>query len=309
MCRFEGWLLTERLDPLDVTPLHASRYFNIVLASDPPRVLGRWGTNHPTALSPASRKRSLVAVKAAYEYAFDIGLIDVRNPCKRVFVKLASSADRQFFTGEELTRISRRCRNERDRLIVLLLALTGIRLHELCELRWELWRARDRSGTFVEQSWVDLGDRALRVLGKGERFRVIPVHPTLYPALVAEYNRQRSSHVIPSYRTGGGLTPSGLLDGLNPLLCSAGVKQPGSAAHSFRRTLNDSLLVNARGYDYERRLILGHSHGGDVNAVSYLRPTLERLRDLVEKAYLDDPTLRAELGGVGTDPNAGSGSA
>jgi hypothetical protein len=86
------------------------------------------------------------------------------------------------------------------------------------------------------------------------------------------------------------LTPSGLLDLLNPLLVHAGVKQPRAAAHSFRRAFNHSLLVNARAYDYERRLILGHAQP-DVNSIHYLNPNGADMRRTLNRVYRDAPAL------------------
>jgi integrase len=78
---------------------------------------------------------------------------------------------------------------------------------------------------------------------------------------------------------------------LNEPLRRVGLKTRGVGGHAYRRAFNDTLRRNARGYDLERRLILGHSIERDINASRYSTVTLAELAHVVTAAYRDDPIL------------------
>ena len=70
-----------------------------------------------------------------------------------------------------------------------------------------------------------------------------------------------------------------------------GLKDHGVGTHAYRRSFNETLRRNGRGYDLERRLIMGHSIHHDINASRYSAPNIEQLSQLIERAYADDPIL------------------
>ena len=89
----------------------------------------------------------------------------------------------------------------------------------------------------------------------------------------------------------GPLWTSGLLRILTRPVRRAGLKTPGVGGHAYRRAFNETLRINGRGYELERRVILGHSIENDINASRYSRPSLAELATLVRMAYQDDPLL------------------
>jgi site-specific recombinase XerD len=76
----------------------------------------------------------------------------------------------ETLTREEITRMEDAAGVERDKLIIRILADTGIRLGELLGLR---------AGDLVEQG----RERYIKVRGKGARERLVPVRPELYMRL------------------------------------------------------------------------------------------------------------------------------
>ena len=76
----------------------------------------------------------------------------------------------EVLTREEIARLENVAVTERDKVIVRLLADTGIRAGELLSLR---------TGDLLERG----RDRFLRVRGKGARERLVPVQPQLYRRL------------------------------------------------------------------------------------------------------------------------------
>ena len=133
---------------------------------------------------------------------------------------------------EEINRLEETARSERDKVIIRLLADTGIRAGELIGLR---------DGDLVENG----RDRYVRVHGKGAKDRLVPVQPQLYRRL-QRLARGRPTHARDdriflslTQRAGGGyepLTISGLQQGIRILGERAGLEKrvhPHLLRHSF----------------------------------------------------------------------------
>jgi integrase len=289
LARWEAWLDAEGIDPEHVPPLRADEYFNSVLRQRPPPVAGRWGRNQPGALGPGSREKALTCVRAAYRYATDIDMYNGRDPFRRVRVRVPRR-ERQFFTNDELRMLLAACSTDRAYLMIATFAFTGVRVHELASLKWHQGTRLTRAGDRVPDSYVDLSRATIHVLGKGEVPRAVPIHYSLLPLLEQAHQTARCQYVFRSLR-GSGMSPRGVTYSVNGLLERTGLKQAGCAGHSFRRSLNDTLVENARGYDIERRLILGHSLRNDINASAYTRVRADRLAAAIQFAYADDPIV------------------
>jgi integrase len=288
LVRWERWLASQGMDPANVPPIRAHEYFGTVLSQ--PGVPGDQSGRRFQALSRSTRRQHLVSVKAAYSYAIDFDLVSGKNPCRRLTISPVPLHERHFLAPSDIRAALAACRSSRERLIVATFAFTGLRLHEVASLRWQPSSLRNRHGEPVAGSWIDLDGRRLRVLGKGERARVVPIHSALLPRLQAAAGGASDVFFLRGYQSGG-LTAWSLSHILSQILDRAGIKRPGSRAHAFRRAFNDSLIVNGRGYDAERRAIMGHSDTRDVNLSFYARPSVERLAELVERVYLDDPVV------------------
>jgi integrase/recombinase XerD len=111
---------------------------------------------------------------------------------------------------DEITKLEDTARNERDKLIVRVLADTGIRVGELVKLRVGDLVERERGQTF------------LRIRGKGDRERWVPAVPKLARRL-QRYVRGRP-HDVSSDRIFLGLKRRAGADELEPLT-ESGVQQ------------------------------------------------------------------------------------
>lgn len=126
-------------------------------------------------LSASSRKRFLASLKALYCYLLSVELVE-RDPTygiKRPKVKIHPGL---YLSAEELRRLLEAPGSARDRVQVYLLAFTGARTNEIRCLRW---------------SDVNFTDHTLRVLGKGDKYRTIDLHPRLMPELRRWHIEQR----------------------------------------------------------------------------------------------------------------------
>jgi len=160
----------------------------------------------------------------------------------------------EVLSREEIQRLEDAASAERDGLIVRLLADTGIRVGELVQLRVRDVAERDR-------------DPFLKIRGKGDRERLVPVSPALYRRLVRHAERQRpkdtnSERLFLSRRrsrtTGDyeALTESGVQQLVRDLGERAGIQKRvhphvfrhSAATHMLRRGMNPLLVAQVLGH-------------------------------------------------------------
>lgn len=139
----------------------------------------------------------------------------------------------EVLTREEIRRMEETAKTERDKLIIRLLADTGLRVDELLSLR---------VGDLVEQS---RSNHFLHIRGKGSKDRMVPI-PRLYRRLRIYAERSRahdtvSARIFLSHRKSPNgdyqpLTRSGLLQMIKNIAEEAGIDKrvyPHLLRHSF----------------------------------------------------------------------------
>ncbi len=153
---------------------------------------------HTAHLKPASVNRALISVKRYFAWLLATGQITY-DPAKVVkLVDEERAAPRQVNDQEEQALVAAVTAQGtlRDRAIIVLLLHTGLRARELCTLTRRNVRLGKRSGT-------------LRVLGKGNKYREVPLNATARAALEA-YDptlRQPSQETIPLFPSQKRQTP------------------------------------------------------------------------------------------------------
>jgi integrase/recombinase XerD len=168
----------------------------------------------------------------------------------------------EVLTREEISAMEAVAATERDRLIVRLLADTGIRLGELLGLHL---------GDLLEPR---RGEFAVKVCGKGDRERLVPVPPALFRRLrkYAERGRgdARDEKLFVSLRLSRSgdrppLTASGVQQLVRVLGITAGIGRPVHP-HLFRHSFATHAL--RRGMDVvSLQRILGHADLSMIAAV------------------------------------------
>jgi integrase/recombinase XerD len=165
---------------------------------------------------------------------------------------------------EEVARLEDAATTERDKLIVRLLADTGIRVGELCGLRVGAMTRHERGAL-------------IRIHGKGDRERMVPLRPQLARRL-ERYVRGRpvdakGDHLFLSLRRAPDgnyqpLTRSGVLQLCRNLADRTGMKKrvhPHLFRHSFatealRRGMNPVQLANILGHSGLQMIERVYSH-------------------------------------------------
>ncbi|MGD8753263.1 MAG: tyrosine-type recombinase/integrase, partial [Anaerolineales bacterium] len=133
---------------------------------------------------------------------------------------------------------------DRHRAIILLLLDTGIRSSEICQLR-------------IHQ--VDLRNRTIKVLGKGNKERQIPISSrtsqSLWKYLATRKDDDMGGHLFIT-STGRGLDSGQLIRILRRIGARAGVDHV--TTHRFRHTFAINFLRNG-GDVYSLQMLLGHT--------------------------------------------------
>ncbi len=217
-------------------------------------------------------------VRAAYRYAFNTGVIS-KLPTVDVEAPVAPDREPHSYSIEELRRIHAAIVTPREDVAINLFMFTGMRSSEVRNLRW-----RD----------VDFEDQTLRVLGKGAKHRLVPVHPQVAETLLRHrpdfermarltpglYAQQMENDRIFKTTWGADVTSSPFRKSMADLLANAGVE---GTIHSFRRTVA-STLDEAEIKDDLIDQILGWSRRGVRNR-HYVRKAPERLQKAVLALY------------------------
>jgi len=170
-------------------------------------------------LADSSKGTHLRYIQAAYNYAIKRGSIR-HNPALDVVVPDPPPTEPRTISTPCLRVIRERITYRRDWIWFHLLAYTGMRRGEVRGLRWE--------------ENVRLEEQTIRVIGKGQKPRLIPIHPALGEVL-AQY-RQDEGFVVPSDGKHG--------VALETIQDMSRRLSPTFTPHDYRRTVATSLGDN-----------------------------------------------------------------
>ncbi|MGG1661006.1 tyrosine-type recombinase/integrase [Brevibacillus sp. NRS-1366] len=167
----------------------------------------------------------------------------------------------------------------RNHVIFKLLATTGMRRQELVDLTWEQ---------------IDLEWNALRIYGKGNKERILPLHPMVLPLIlkyrgkVEPYRLHRKEPVFTNY-LGVSLDPRGLHRIFKETLALAGLPPHRFTLHHLRHTFATLLL---RSQDATSKVdirtlqeLLGHESLATTSI--YTHVDLEQKKQAIESLRFD----------------------
>ena len=242
------------------------RKFESYLGKDPP--MGDITADHIRgflAVQNVSKKTLLnyhIGLSALWTWAVNDGLVDdhiLRNvarpkPEKKVIkpyresdIKALLSAlrySRPYHRPGKQETTHRLPFKERNRVLILLLVDTGIRASELCDIKIH---------------HVDLKGRYIRVMGKGDKERIVPFSARTGKALwryLATRDRDNLGDPLFERRDNQPFDRSSLLKTLKVICKRAGVR--GVNIHRFRHTFAINYLRNG-GDPWSLQMMLGHA--------------------------------------------------
>jgi integrase/recombinase XerC len=147
---------------------------------------------HRRGLSPKSLQRRLSACRSYFQWLLKNGRIAL-NPAAAIRAPKAPRKLPQVLDADEATRLVEVPTDVklglRDRALLELFYSSGLRLSELCALRW---------------NDLDLGNGLVTVLGKGSKQRSVPVGSHARAALQAWHEKTQAPTVAPVFPGRGG---------------------------------------------------------------------------------------------------------
>lgn len=242
--RLSGWLTDQGLVAANVTEAALEEYFDTL------------------PLAPSSRGTHLRHIQAAFVYAIKRGSLR-HNPVLDLASPKLPPNEPKIIPGDDLRWIRHRAQAGRDWLFFHLLAYTGMRRAEAVGLKW---------------AGVRLADETIRVVGKGRKARLIPIHPALGEILKNEQGAD-DAFVLKSDGKNG-LASQTVQDMVKRL-------HPTYTPHDFRRTVASSLGRNGVADRHIDR-IMGWAKP-DVRERFYMNVAGPELRRAILKLYADDP--------------------
>ncbi|HEY3231661.1 MAG TPA: tyrosine-type recombinase/integrase [Roseiflexaceae bacterium] len=223
---------------------------------------------HTRHLKPASVNRALVSIKRYVAWALETGQIgrNVAAPVK--LIPTEDSAPRHLDDTEEeaLVAAVTATGSLRDQTIIILLLHTGLRARELCTLRRDSVTIGKRSGF-------------LRVYGKRNKYREVPLNATARAALTAYLPELADTalYLFPSAKTGQALTERALGHLIKKYATRARVSDvsPHDLRHRFGYRMAETVPLH--------RLAQMMGHDSLDTTLLYIRGTRKDLQNEVEK--------------------------
>ena len=243
-----------------------------------PAVVRSWlASMKDQGLSSRSLNRKISSLRSFYKYQLKNGVVEL-SPMGAILSPKMSKRLPVFVEQREMAMLFEEVvfpddwEGRTDRLALAILYYTGMRLSELIGLR---------------ESHVDRGNRTVKVLGKGNKERVIPVNEVLM-AGIGEYCDQKGVELeapdrefLLVGRTGKKLYPKYVYRLVRKYLAQVttiGQKSP----HVLRHTFATHLMNAGAGLNPVKEL-LGHASLAATQV--YTHNTIEKLKDIYKKAH------------------------
>ncbi len=195
-------------------------------------------------LAPASRCRALAAVKSVFSFAQQIGYVRFNPAAPVKLARPQQQLAKRFLSEAEVSSMIVLESNARNKLLLKVLYLTGLRVAEMAAL-----------------TWGDLGKRTeggqVSVIGKGNKLRTVLLPQHLWDELIAvRGDAEDDEPIFPSRKKGGHLDPSQLRRIVRGAAVRAGINKPVSphwlrhahACHALERGCPLHLLQASLGH-------------------------------------------------------------
>lgn len=213
-------------------------------------------------LQPRSQNRYFSAIRSMYNYAFKKRIIK-ENIAQYVENVQYERKEREHLTVRELEMVFERINHPTIKIAVMTLAYSGLRISELCNL------------TLQD---VDMINRIMKVNGKGNKQRFVPISNTLHEILEAYLKTHISStEMFFALEKTGTISPAYVNKYIREAAKAAGIKKQVSA-HTMRHSFASYLIKQKVDIATLQRL-LGHANVRTTSV--YLHTDVEQLEKAV----------------------------
>jgi len=265
--RFADFLAEKHIEkPIADIGTHEVKAYTVYLQSQAQRWPKSPHILKKGSLSPHSVQGHVRALKAFWSFLYSEGFV-ARNPLARYPLPKVPQNDIAILKLEDIQKLLMnidRFTATGDRLYCILICLldSGLRISELLDLK---------------MNDIDLKCSYLRVLGKGQKFRVVPLSPPTLKCLLHYLHHSRSRicsedspYVFPA-PDGGPISINSVQQSLRRLASSAGLVGIKCHPHVFRHTCASlSLAYGANALVLKE--ILGHASLATTQKYTHLQP-------------------------------------
>lgn len=123
-------------------------------------------------LAPSSQATALAVIKSLFSFGYKTGFLSVNITKLAAFPKVRNLLSEKILTKEEVKLIMENEKNNRNRAILMTLYGCGLRVSELCELRWRDLR---KDGNQI----------TMTIFGKGGKTRSLLVPHSVWQMLIS----------------------------------------------------------------------------------------------------------------------------
>lgn len=225
---------------------------------------------HALGRKPNTVNRYLMSIKRYFSWAIDTEIIshDPTRPVKLVTQTVRPPRHLSDAEEEALITAVTHSRNLRDLTLITVMLHTGLRISEVCNLKWEHVVRRKRSGY-------------LRIWGKRNKYREVPLNVTARRVLEKyeeheNTEQQEGPYVFVSQRTKTKLTPRGISYVLAKYADQANIEnlRPHDLRHRFGYRMAERVPLH--------RLAQIMGHDSLDTTMLYVRGTQDDLQQAVE---------------------------
>lgn len=227
-------------------------------------------------LTAKSINRKISSLKSFFKYQLKAGTIKQTPMTKIVSPKNEKRlpnfvADKDIRTLFEHVEFPDTWQGKTERLLILLFYNTGMRLSEVINLK---------------DSQVNSSNHALKILGKGNKERIVPISPEILNEIKI-YQKDRNSLIADRYdlllltEKGKPLSPRGVYSSVKKYLSLVTTIEKRSP-HVLRHTFATHLTNNGADLNAVKEL-LGHSSLAATQV--YTHNTIEKLKTIYKKAH------------------------
>ena len=225
---------------------------------------------------PSSVKRKISAVRSFYKF-LNLKNLTTNNPTLKIVAPKVPKSLPKFFYEKDLDKCLENSKNNcnfegvRNSLIIELIYQTGLRRSEVAGL---------------EDKDVDTGKRQLKVLGKGNKERVVPFGTKL-AEMIDDYRIKRDEEVEVSttkffvHTKGTSLNPMHIYNVVRKLM-GAVTTQEKRSPHVLRHTFATSLLNDGADVNAIKEL-LGHETLAATQV--YTHASFEKIKTIYERTH------------------------
>ncbi|MBO9681880.1 MAG: tyrosine-type recombinase/integrase [Flavisolibacter sp.] len=227
-------------------------------------------------LTAKSINRKISSLKSFFKYQLKVGVIKQTPMAKIVSPKNEKRlpnfvADKDIRTLFEHVEFPDTWQGRTERLLLLLFYNTGMRLSEVISLK---------------DSQVNSSNHALKILGKGNKERIVPISPEILNE-IKTYQKERNdliperSNLLLITEKGKPLSPRGVYSSVKKYLSLVTTIEKRSP-HVLRHTFATHLTNNGADLNAVKEL-LGHSSLAATQV--YTHNTIEKLKNIYKRAH------------------------